>query len=248
MILYPAIDLKGGACVRLLRGAMDRATMFNDDPAAQAREFARQGFEWLHLIDLDGAIEGRARNRDAILSIVAAVDIPLQLGGGIRDPGAIEGWLEAGIRRVILGTAALRQPDLVRRACREFPGRIAVAIDARQGRVAVKGWTEQSAMPARDLARAFEDAGVAVVIHTDIDRDGALTGLNVAATIALAEATSIPVIASGGVASIDDLRALKAAAAKSPGTIDGVISGRALYDRRIDAAEALALLEGDPTC
>ena len=248
MILYPAIDLKGGACVRLLRGAMDRATVFNDDPAAQAREFARQGFEWLHLIDLDGAIEGRARNRDAILSIVKAVDIPVQLGGGIRDPGAIGEWLEAGIGRVILGTAALRQPDLVRRACREFPGRIAVAIDARQGRVAVKGWTEQSAMPARDLARAFEDAGVAVLIHTDIDRDGALTGLNVAATIALAEATSIPVIASGGVASIDDLRTLKAAAAKSPGTIDGVISGRALYDRRIDAAEALALLGGGSGC
>ena len=248
MILYPAIDLKGGACVRLLRGAMDRATVFNDDPAAQAREFVRHGFEWLHLIDLDGAVEGGARNRDAILSILEAVDIPVQLGGGIRDSGAIGEWLEAGIRRVILGTAALRQPDLVRRACREFPGRIAVAIDARRGLVAVEGWTEQSAMAARDLARAFEDAGVAVLIYTDIDRDGALTGLNVAATMALAEATAIPVIASGGVASIDDLRALKAAAAKSPGTIDGVISGRALYDRRIDAALALALLREDSTC
>lgn len=248
MILYPAIDLKGGACVRLLRGAMDRATVFNDDPAAQAREFVRHGFEWLHLIDLDGAIEGGARNREAILSIIAAVEIPVQLGGGIRDAGAIGEWLEAGVRRVILGTVALRQPDLVRRACREFPGHIAVAIDARRGFVAVAGWTEQSAMPARDLARAFEDAGVAALIYTDIDRDGALTGLNVAATIALAEATSIPVIASGGVASIDDLSALKAAAAKSPGTIDGVISGRALYDRRIDATEALALLREDSTC
>ncbi|MEM1313763.1 MAG: 1-(5-phosphoribosyl)-5-[(5-phosphoribosylamino)methylideneamino]imidazole-4-carboxamide isomerase [Pseudomonadota bacterium] len=238
MILYPAIDLKNGECVRLLRGEMAAATVFNDDPGAQARAFAQAGCAWIHVVDLDGAFAGRAANRAAVEAILAAVDVPVQLGGGIRDRAAVEGWLAAGIRRVILGTAAVRDPDFVKAAARAHPGRVAVGIDARAGRVAVEGWAETTDLETIDLARRFEDAGVAAIIFTDIDRDGALQGPNVEATSALADAVSIPVIASGGVSSLDDLRALKAANAP----LDGVISGRALYDGRIDAAEAAALL------
>ncbi len=239
MILFPAIDLKDGVCVRLLRGDMDNSTIFNTDPAAQAKSFAGQGFSWLHLVDLNGAFEGRPVNGDSVSAILAAVSVPVQLGGGIRDMATIEDWLERGVRRVILGTVAVRDPDLVRAACRRFPGRIAVGIDARDGRVAVEGWAEETEIDVLALARQFEDAGVAAVIYTDIDRDGALQGLNVAATVALANEISIPVIASGGVTSIDDLAALKAASC--PG-IEGVISGRALYDGRLDPAEALRVL------
>jgi phosphoribosylformimino-5-aminoimidazole carboxamide ribotide isomerase len=240
VIIYPAIDLKEGKAVRLVRGAMDSATVFNDDPAAQARDFAEAGFTWLHLVDLDGAFAGRPMNRTAVEAIVAAVDVPVQLGGGIRDMATIEGWLQAGIRRVILGTAAVREPDLVRAACRRFPGRVAVGIDARAGRVAVQGWAEESDLSAADLAKRFEDAGVAAIIYTDIDRDGALQGVNVASTLALAQAIDIPVIASGGVASLDDIAALMAV---EDAGIDGVICGRALYDGRIDPASALALVK-----
>jgi phosphoribosylformimino-5-aminoimidazole carboxamide ribotide isomerase len=240
VIIYPAIDLKEGKAVRLVRGAMDSATVFNDDPAAQARDFAEAGFTWLHLVDLDGAFAGRPMNRTAVEAIVAAVDVPVQLGGGIRDMATIEGWLQAGIRRVILGTAAVREPDLVRAACRRFPGRVAVGIDARAGRVAVQGWAEESDLSAADLAKRFEDAGVAAIIYTDIDRDGALQGVNVASTLALAQAIDIPVIASGGVASLDDIAALMAV---EDSGIDGVICGRALYDGRIDPASALALVK-----
>ena len=239
MILFPAIDLKDGACVRLEQGEMDRVTVFNRDPAAQARAFAAQGFEWLHLVDLDGAVSGRSVNADTVRAILKAVDVPVQLGGGIRDMAGIEGWLETGIRRVILGTAALRDPDLVRDACRRFPDRIVVGIDARDGRVAVEGWTETSETTAFDLARRFGDAGVAAIVHTDIERDGVMTGPNVAATAALARAIETPVIASGGVASLDDLDRLMA---EREAGIVGVISGRALYDGRIDPATALARL------
>jgi phosphoribosylformimino-5-aminoimidazole carboxamide ribotide isomerase len=238
MILYPAIDLKGGQCVRLLRGDMDAATVFGDDPAAQARSFAAAGCAWLHLVDLDGAFAGKPMNAAAVEAILAAVAVPVQLGGGIRDRATIEAWLARGVRRVILGTAALREPELVRAAARAHPGRIAVGIDARDGRVAVEGWAEVSETTATDLARRFVDAGVAAIIYTDIDRDGAMGGPNVEATAALARTVSIPVIASGGVSSMDDLRALKACGAK----LDGVISGRALYDVRIDAAAAVAIL------
>jgi len=238
VILYPAIDLKDGQCVRLERGAMDAATVFNDDPADQARAFAAQGFEWLHLVDLDGAIEGRPVNAAAVEAIIKATGLPAQLGGGIRDMGTIEGWLDRGLARVILGTAALTDPDLVRAACKRFPGRVVVGIDARGGMVATDGWVKTSETRAGDLAKAFEDAGVAAIVYTDIDRDGLLSGVNVEATAALAAATSIPVIASGGVASLDDLRALKAA----PAPLAGVICGRALYDGRIEPGEALALL------
>ncbi|MEM6439255.1 MAG: 1-(5-phosphoribosyl)-5-[(5-phosphoribosylamino)methylideneamino]imidazole-4-carboxamide isomerase [Pseudomonadota bacterium] len=238
MILYPAIDLKDGQCVRLLRGEMDAATVFNDDPAAQARAFEAAGCAWIHLVDLDGAFAGRAANRAAVEAILAAVEAPVQLGGGIRDMAAVDGWLSAGVRRVILGTAAVRDPDFVRAAARAHPGRVAVGIDARGGRVAVEGWAETTDIEALDLARRFEHAGVAAIIFTDIDRDGAMQGPNIEATAALARAVSIPVIASGGVSSLDDLRALKA----SDAPLDGVISGRALYDGRIDAAEAAALL------
>ncbi|MBB5222216.1 phosphoribosylformimino-5-aminoimidazole carboxamide ribotide isomerase [Amaricoccus macauensis] len=238
MILYPAIDLKDGQCVRLLRGDMQAATVFGDDPAAQARAFAAAGCEWLHIVDLNGAFAGRPVNGDAVSAILGAVAVPVQLGGGIRDRAAIEGWLEAGVARVILGTVALRDPGLVREAARANPGRVAVGIDARDGMVAVEGWAETSDVTATDLARRFEDAGVAAIIYTDIDRDGAMQGPNVAATAALARAVSIPVIASGGVSSLDDLRALK----ESGAPLDGAISGRALYEGRLDLREAVRFL------
>ena len=236
MILYPAIDLKDGACVRLVQGDMDRATVFNAEPAAQARDFAAAGAEWLHLVDLNGAFAGRPVNAAAVEAILAAVSIPVQLGGGIRDMATIEAWLGRGVRRVILGTAAVKNPALVHEACARWPGQVAVGIDARGGRVATEGWAEQSDLDATDLARRFADAGVAAVIYTDIDRDGVLGGPNVEATAALAAATAMPVIASGGIATLDDLRRLSA----RPG-IAGAIVGRALYDGRIDLPAALAL-------
>ncbi|MEM8823992.1 MAG: 1-(5-phosphoribosyl)-5-[(5-phosphoribosylamino)methylideneamino]imidazole-4-carboxamide isomerase [Pseudomonadota bacterium] len=237
MILYPAIDLKDGQAVRLVHGEMASATVFNDDPAAQARTFAEAGCHWVHLVDLNGAFAGRPVNGAAVDAILAAVDVPCQLGGGIRDMATIEAWLGKGLARVILGTVAVEDPDLVHDAARTFPGQVAVGIDARGGRVATKGWAEETDILAPDLARRFEDAGVAAIIYTDIDRDGAMGGPNIAATEALAKAVSIPVIASGGVSSLDDLRALKAT-----GAIAGAISGRALYDGAIDLAEALATL------
>lgn len=238
MILYPAIDLKDGQCVRLLRGDMAAATVFGDDPAAQALAFQAAGCRWLHLVDLDGAFAGRPLNGAAVEAILAAVEVPVQLGGGIRDMATIDGWLARGVARVILGTAAVRDPDLVRAAARAHPGRIAVGIDARDGRAAVAGWAETTDIDATKLARRFEDAGVAALIYTDIARDGALEGLNVAATAAMARAVAIPVIASGGVASLADLAALKA----SGSPLDGVISGRALYEGRLDLGAALRLL------
>ncbi len=240
MILFPAIDLKDGACVRLKLGRMEDATVFNTDPAAQARAFVAAGTEWIHVVDLDGAFAGRPANAAAVEAILAAAPVPVQLGGGIRDLAAIEAWLERGVRRVILGTVALRNPALVKEACREFPGRVAVGIDAKGGRVAVEGWAETSNVTALELALKFEDVGVAAIIHTDIDRDGVLAGPNIDATAALAHAIQTPVIVSGGVSSLDDLRRVKAAAGAG---IVGVISGRALYDGRIDLAEALALLK-----
>ncbi len=239
MILFPAIDLKDGQCVRLLYGDMDRATVFNDDPAAQAAEFVRQGFEWLHLVDLNGAIEGEPVNGKAVEAILAGLPIPVQLGGGIRDRQTIAYWLERGVRRVILGTAALEDPGLVRNACKEWPGRIVVSIDARDGMVASRGWLQNTEVRAMDLALAMEDAGVAAIVFTDIDRDGALTGVNLDATVDLAWALQTPVIASGGLASLADLKALLA---EEEAGIEGAISGRALYDGRLDAREALALL------
>ena len=243
MILYPAIDLKNGECVRLKKGDMAQATVYNADPAAQARQFRDLGFSWLHMVDLDGAFAGASRNGEAVRTIVAAVggSMRLQLGGGIRERAAIAAWLEAGIDRVILGTAAIRDPELVRGAAAEWPGRIAVGIDARDGKVATQGWAETSDVDAVDLGRRFEDAGVAAIIHTDIDRDGVLTGINWPATIALAQAVSLPVVASGGLASMADIeRMLQPDAA----ILDGAITGRALYDGRIDPAAALALLKG----
>ncbi len=239
MILYPAIDLKDGVCVRLLRGEMDQATVFNDDPADQACQFERQGFEWIHVVDLNGAVTGRPVNEQAVERILASVDLPVQLGGGIRSMARIEQWLNRGVARVVLGTVAVKDPSLVRQACRAFPGRIAVGIDARDGLVAVEGWAEASAVKAVELALAFEDCGVAAIIYTDINRDGAMAGVNVAATSEIAGAVTTPIIASGGVSSLDDLRALKAVEASG---IAGVISGRALYDGRIDPAAALRLL------
>ena len=240
MILFPAIDLKDGACVRLKLGLMDQATVFNHDPAAQARAFADAGAEWIHVVDLNGAFAGRPVNAPAVEAILRAVKLPVQLGGGIRDMATIEAWLERGIARVILGTVALKDPDLVIEACRRFPHRVAVGIDAKGGRVAVEGWAETADITVTELALKFEDAGVAAIIYTDIDRDGVLSGPNVAATAELARAIATPVIASGGVSSLDDLRALKAV-----GGLAGVISGRALYDGRIDLAAALALLKGE---
>ena len=236
MILYPAIDLKDGQCVRLELGDMARATVFNDDPAAQALSFEKQGFEWLHLVDLNGAFAGRPVNGAAVEAILKKVFIPVQLGGGIRDMARIEDWLGKGVRRVILGTAALTNPALVKEACKRFPGRVAVGIDARGGKVATEGWVKTSETTAEELARVFADAGVAAIVYTDIDRDGALAGVNVAATAALARATEIPVIASGGVAGLADIEALKA-----DGRIAGVVIGRALYDGRIDAKPALEI-------
>ncbi len=239
MILFPAIDLKDGQCVRLELGDMDKATVFNDDAGAQAAAFQNQGFEWLHIVDLNGAFEGKPVNGPAVEAILANITIPAQLGGGIRDLSTISMWLERGIRRVILGTVAVRDPDLVREACRAFPGQVAVGIDAKGGKVAVEGWAETSELSAIDLARQFEDAGVSAIIFTDIDRDGVLKGLNISSTLALAEAVSIPVIASGGLASIADIeRLLEPDCAK----LEGAISGRALYDGRLDPAEALALI------
>ncbi len=237
MILYPAIDLKDGKCVRLLRGEMDAATVFGDDPAAQARSFAEAGCAWVHLVDLNGAFAGRPVNAEAVGSILGAVTVPVQLGGGIRDRATIETWLDRGVARVILGTVAVENPDLVREAARAYPGRVAVGLDARNGKVATRGWAETTDVDATDLARRFEDAGVAALICTDIDRDGAMGGPNIAATDALARAVSIPVIASGGVASIDDLVALR-----DIGTVAGAITGRALYDGTIDLSRALSVL------
>ena len=237
MILYPAIDLKGGQCVRLLRGEMDAATVFGEDPAAQARAFEEAGCEWLHVVDLDGAFAGRPENRAAVEAILGAVAVPVQLGGGIRDMAGIEGWLGRGIARVILGTVAVEQPDLVRAAARAFPGRVAVGLDARAGKVATRGWAEATELGVEEMAARFEDAGVAAIIHTDIDRDGAMQGPNVEATAALARRSSVPVIASGGVSSMEDLRAIR-----RTGAIAGAISGRALYDGAIDLREALSAL------
>jgi phosphoribosylformimino-5-aminoimidazole carboxamide ribotide isomerase len=238
MILFPAIDLKDGQCVRLRRGLMEQATVFNTDPAAQARRFQDQGFAWLHCVDLNGAFAGRSVNEAAIKAIRGAINLPIQLGGGIRDMAAVEFWLAAGITRVILGTAALTDPDFVRRAARTYPGRIVVGADARGGRIATQGWAEISEMTAIELGKRFEDAGVAAVLFTDIDGDGLLGGVNVTATAALARALSIPVIASGGVGSIADIAALMEADVPN---IEGVVVGRALYDGRIDPAEALIL-------
>jgi phosphoribosylformimino-5-aminoimidazole carboxamide ribotide isomerase len=239
VILFPAIDLKNGEAVRLEQGDMARATTFHPDPAEQARAFAAQGFDYLHIVDLDGAFAGRPMNAAAVERILGAVRIPMQLGGGIRDHATIEGWLAKGVARVIIGTAAVRDPALVKEAAKKFPGRIAVGLDARDGKVAVEGWAETSELSALDIAKRFEDAGVAAIIYTDIARDGMLKGLNLDATIVLADAVSIPVIASGGLASIDDIRALLAPRA---GKLAGAIAGRALYDGRLDAVAALQLI------
>jgi phosphoribosylformimino-5-aminoimidazole carboxamide ribotide isomerase len=239
VILFPAIDLKDGQCVRLEQGDMARATVFNLDPAAQARAFAGQGFEYLHVVDLDGAFAGKPVNAQAVERMLQAVSMPVQLGGGIRDLQTVQAWLDKGIARVIIGTAAVRDPALVKQAAKMFPGRVAVGLDARDGKVAVEGWAETSQVTALEIARRFEDAGVAAMIFTDIARDGLLKGLNLEATIALAESISLPVIASGGLASIEDVKALLAPRAKK---LAGAIAGRALYDGRLDPAAALALM------
>ncbi|MCJ8310616.1 MAG: 1-(5-phosphoribosyl)-5-[(5-phosphoribosylamino)methylideneamino]imidazole-4-carboxamide isomerase [Hyphomicrobiales bacterium] len=241
MILFPAIDLKGGECVRLKLGDMDQATVYNTDPGAQAKAFQDQGFQWLHVVDLDGAFAGEAVNGQAVEAILASTDNPVQLGGGIRTIEHIQFWLDKGISRVILGTIAVRDPDLIRAACKQFPGKIAVGIDARGGKVAVEGWAETSELSVIDMAARFEDAGVAAIIFTDIDRDGVLTGINWDSTLELARSTSIPVIASGGLASMDDIERLTQ---EDAGILEGAISGRALYDGRIDPAEALERLRG----
>jgi len=241
MILFPAIDLKDGQCVRLKLGDMAAATVYNPDPAAQAKVFEAQGFEWLHVVDLNGAFEGRSVNGAAVEAVLEATKNPVQLGGGIRTLADIDGWLGKGLARVILGTVAVRDPDLVKEACRLFPGRIAVGIDAKGGKVAVEGWAEASQLGVIELAKKFEGAGVAAIIYTDIDRDGVLTGINWQATIELADAVAIPVIASGGLASIADIVRMTMPDAKK---LEGAISGRALYDGRIDPAEALAILQG----
>jgi len=245
MIFFPAIDLKDGMCVRLLRGEMDQATVFNDDPAAQAKLFEQNGSEWLHLVDLNGAFEGKPVNGAAVEAVLAAITIPAELGGGIRDRKTIDFWLEKGIRRVILGTVAVRDPDLVGAACKAHPDRVALGIDARDGYVAVEGWAETAEMTALDLARRFQDAGAAALIYTDISRDGAMQGPNIEATLEIAEAVDIPVILSGGVSSMADLRAVKAAAGDR---LEGVISGRAVYDGRIDVGDAVALLKAAASC
>jgi phosphoribosylformimino-5-aminoimidazole carboxamide ribotide isomerase len=239
VILFPAIDLKEGRCVRLKQGDMDQATIFNDDPAAQAATFEAQGFEWLHVVDLDGAFAGKPMNAAAVEAILQRVRFPVQLGGGIRDMKTVEGWLSKGIARVIIGTAAVRDPGFVREAAKAFPGKVAVGIDARDGFVAVEGWAETSALAADDLGRRFEDAGVAAIVYTDIARDGMLQGINWDGTIALAHALTIPVIASGGLASMADIERL---CAPDAATLEGAITGRALYDGRIDPAAALARL------
>jgi phosphoribosylformimino-5-aminoimidazole carboxamide ribotide isomerase len=242
LTLYPAIDLKDGRCVRLRRGEMDQATIYADDPAAQAVAWRDAGFQWLHVVDLNGAFAGRPVNAAAVTGILAAVDLPVQLGGGIRDMAGIETWLAAGVRRVILGSAAAKNPALVLRACKTFPGRIVVGIDARDGHVATEGWAETSTMHAAELGLRFEDAGVTAIVYTDIGRDGMLTGLNLEQTLDLAAKLTTPVIASGGVGSLDDLAALRRAATGT--RVEGVIVGRALYDGRVTPADALALLSG----
>ncbi len=239
MIFFPAIDLKDGRCVRLIKGDMNQATVFNDSPANQAAQFAAAGCQWIHVVDLNGAFAGVPVNGTAVKSILSAVKVPIQLGGGIRDMDTAEAWLSAGVARIILGTAAVKRPDFVREACKAFPGKVAVGIDARGGKVATEGWAEAGELLVEDLAQRFVDAGVAAIIHTDIDRDGILAGPNVAASAALARAVPIPVIVSGGVSSLDDLKAVKAEAASG---IAGVISGRAIYDGRIDLAAAVSLL------
>jgi phosphoribosylformimino-5-aminoimidazole carboxamide ribotide isomerase len=242
VILFPAIDLKDGQCVRLKLGDMEQATIYNADPAAQAKTFEEQGFEWLHVVDLNGAFAGESVNGVAVEAILSATKNPVQLGGGIRTLADIEGWLDKGLARVILGTVAVRDPDLVKQACREFPGKVAVGIDAKGGNVAVEGWAEASELGAIELAQKFEGAGVAAIIYTDIDRDGILAGINWEATIELADTVSIPVIASGGLASIADIVRMTMPDARK---LEGAISGRALYDGRIDPQEALAILRGD---
>lgn len=239
MILYPAIDLKDGQAVRLLRGEMEKATVFNDDPAAQAMEFVNAGCQWLHLVDLNGAFAGEPVNAAPVEAILKACKVPAQLGGGIRDMATIERWLDKGLERVILGTVAVENPDLVREAAKAFPGHVAVGIDARGGKVATKGWAEETNVEVTDLARSFEDAGVAAIIYTDINRDGAMQGPNIDATAALARAVSIPVIASGGVSSLEDLIALRDCGA----SLNGAISGRALYDGALDLSDALKVLK-----
>lgn len=240
MDLFPAIDLKDGQCVRLLKGDMDKATVFGDDPAAQAKSFVQAGARWLHIVDLNGAFAGQPVNGEAVESILESVSVPLQLGGGIRSIEQIEAWLTCGVARVILGTVAVENPDLVREAATAFPGKVAVGLDARNGRVATRGWAEETDMMVTDLAKAFEDAGIAAVIYTDIDRDGAMGGPNIAATEALARAVSVPVIASGGVSTLNDLIALR-----DTGVVSGAISGRALYDGAIDLKAALAALDSN---
>jgi len=239
VILFPAIDLKNGQCVRLEQGDMARATVFNLDPAAQAKSFAAQGFEYLHVVDLDGAFAGKPMNAEAVDAMLKQVTIPVQLGGGIRDLGTVEAWLAKGIARVIIGTAAVRDPELVKSAARKYPGRVAVGLDARDGKVAVEGWAETSQVTALEIAQRFEDAGVAAIIFTDISRDGLLKGLNLEATIALADRISIPVVASGGLASIEDVKAMLQPNARK---LAGAIAGRALYDGRLDPAAALKLI------
>ena len=240
MIFFPAIDLKDGKCVRLFQGDMNQTTVFGDDPAAQAKIFEDAGCSWIHVVDLNGAFEGKPVNEKAVNSILNAISIPIELGGGIREMSTVDFWLERGVRRVILGTAALKNPALVREACRKYPGRIAVGVDARGDKVAVEGWAEVSELATIDLARQFEDVGVAAIIYTDIDRDGVMKGPNIEATLKLACAVSIPVIASGGVSSMDDLEELKLS---GNGLLEGVISGRAIYDGKIDPMEASALLK-----
>jgi len=241
MILYPAIDLKDGACVRLLRGDMTAVTVYNQDPAEQARQFADAGFSWLHLVDLNGAVEGKPVNAKAVEAIIAATKLPIQLGGGIRNIATVEDWLSRGVERVVLGTAAVRNPTLVKEACAKFPGRVAVSIDSREGLVAVEGWRETSTMRTLDLALDMEQAGVAAIVFTDINRDGAMGGINLEATVDLAFALTTPVIASGGVSSIEDIVAVKN---EEGSGIAGVICGRALYDGRVDPAAAIAIMNG----